>query len=568
MIYSLFLAAVLISLFPITLGQDCPQGTFISAGTCKDCLPGTYNPLPNQTACNKCEAGTFSAFPGAEGESLCRRCPSGTFSKEGASVCKKCPPNTVSEEWSPKCLRCGPGKEVQFRNCGKCAKGSYSSAIANLDCTDCPPGFTTKRKGAKRASDCTKIPPPRCVIMNKPSCGNCDQGSFFNAELQCEPCPPGTFSKRRGARSCTLCPPGTFAAFSFSDRCAPCPAGSSSTVAGSRICKINGAPCPSNHFEDNNGVCQTCDRSSRYDVPSKSCKPCPEGTFTTGGIDTTCKSCPSGFEYVPSLQDCLCEPGRFLTPSGTCQLCPMGTRRTSNSEGPLCARCSRGTFSNKLGAVECTPCPEGMFQDEEGQNQCKPCPPGSRPEPLFSRFCVSTRTDCQPGFTRVNRGGSFFRCEQSPCPPGTYFKPDGPNGPECTKCFPGQRFITSSKQCVQCGPQEVSNGGLQTTCTRCPNNFFRYGPEGDNCRCIESGFGLQNGKCEECPAGTFGLYYKSTCTKCPKGTFANGLGTIIQCRTCPKNTFADVEGLVSCKPCPPGTVAYGLGETSCVPVSR
>lgn len=553
------------------IALDCPAGSFPGSGECKLCPAGTWS-FANSTACTKCEAGTFNGFIGAQGPDLCRRCDAGTFGRPGASRCRPCPAGKVSESFSPRCFACGPGKELRFRNCAPCSKGSYSTGNANLDCTSCPPRTTTRRSGADSLAKCIPSPTPACVAPRFKRCGDCDRGSFFNVEtLQCDVCPPGSFARKRGAKECTPCAVGKFSPFSFSSNCRRCQAGTSSDTIGARVCKINGAPCPSNHFEDSGGRCMSCDPGFRLDTSTKTCVACAEGAWSRGGIVTSCFTCPAGKTLVERLQDCLCNLGTFEMPDGSCKRCPPGTKRDSLQAGPLCERCFPGSVAPTSGSVDCTVCPLDQFQPKEGQTRCLPCPPGTI-QKLFSResICVSTRTNCPPGFKRIQLAGSFFRCTEEVCPRGTFRQTDSNGERICRGCFPGQRFVPGAREierCVECGPQEISKGGKQTRCTRCAKGFFRYNPEGNNCRCLESGYGLQGGICKKCPPGTFSVYYKSVCTPCPPGTFAREAGTIIACQRCPKNTFADEEGMAVCKNCAAGSVSYGLREASCVPVT-
>lgn len=382
----------------------------------------------------------------------------------------------------------------------------------------------------------------------------------------CAPtCGPGTF---RDSSKCTPCSPNTFAAFAFSQHCEPCPPGTSSDQSGAIVCKLDNGPCPNNHFLNNKGRCMTCGIGFRLDMASKTCKACLKNETSLGGAVTTCSKCPSGALFEPQLKDCLCEPGLVPTTDGNCRKCPAGTKRSHLSSGPVCEQCFQGTFSDKKGAAECIECPEDTFQPLPGQTKCLPCPPGSIGRKFGRTFCVSPKTNCPLGQKRVVRPGRPFHCEQKPCPPGTFPGLGGNGEPICDKCFPGEKFDPMNKRCESCGEKEVSEGGVVTKCTMCPNGLFRYRPEGNTCRCVESGYGLRNGRCEKCPKGTVSLYYKLACTKCPKGTFTDGEGSISSCRICPKNTFADEEGSAECKPCPDGTVSYGLGEATCVKVSR
>lgn len=74
----------------------------------------------------------------------------------------------------------------------------------------------------------------------------------------------------------------------------------------------------------------------------------------------------------------------------------------------------------------------------------------------------------------------------------------------------------------------------------------------------------KNGKCEDCPAGTYREFPLSSsdnvtefdeCTACPPGRFSPTAGamTSLACQTCLQGTYASNPGSVSCTICPTGT---------------
>lgn len=544
--------------------QRCPLGTIEENASCIECPPGTYRSDPDSNICDKCEPGTFNAFSGAQGSDSCRRCSPNTFSSESRSSCTKCPPGMLSEEFSPRCLMCGPGFEVTFRSCTICTKGTYGDKQSNLDCTRCRNGKTTLSKGAKSVSACLPTPTPTCVKEGK-ACEYCSPGEFYSLRKYfCTPCPEGTFSKGGEITKCTPCPPNTWSA-GFTPDCEPCPQGTSTTQEGNVICKIDNFPCPSNYFVDKRGRCKSCRRGFRLNRAYKICVSCPKNEWSRGGAATKCFRCGKGKTLVPHLNDCLCDMGTFPTAGGGCQKCPPGTKRGEAGSSSVCERCYRGSISTKSGSTKCKICPRNQFQPKSGQTKCLRCPKGTIQKPFsFGSVCVSTKTNCPIGFKRRQINQDSFKCDQRPCPPGTFEEEDTGNGLKCSTCFPGQRYDLSTGKCVQCGMREFSSGGLVTSCTLCPNGLYRYNPEGDNCRCFNLGYGLQDGVCKKCPPGFFSVFYTEFCRPCPLGTFAKRSGTYSSCKRCPKGTFADKPGSSVCKRCPPGSTSYGTEEASCV----
>lgn len=392
----------------------------------------------------------------------------------------------------------------------------------------------------------------------------CRQGEFYNVKSRkCERCAGGFFSTGGRITTCRSCPRNTFSSGSAS-KCELCPQGTSTTQEANIICKIDNFPCPSNYFTDKRGRCKTCRPGFRLNRSSKICISCLKNQWSRGGAVTNCFKCDKGKTVDPNFGDCLCNPGSIPTANGGCKKCPPGTKRPTLASSPVCERCFFGTFSKNPGSSKCTACSQTRFQTKRGQTKCLRCPKGTIQGQLsLRRECVSKKTKCPLRSKRVELPGSDFRCEQRPCPIGTFEKNLG-NEPECLSCFPGRRFVPSSKECVRCGEKEFSRGGLVTSCTRCPRGFFQNINEGDKCRCTRAGYGIQSGFCRKCRPGTFSTFYNNFCRPCPVGTFTKDFGTFGACRRCEKGTFSEKRGLSVCKPCPVGKVSYGTGESSCV----
>lgn len=105
--------------------------------------------------------------------------------------------------------------------------------------------------------------------------GPCQPGQFSSkGQMECNLCPPGTFSQvfaSPGNASCQLCGPGTFSSLSGLSLCSPCPVNSYTSVFGSTTC----TPCPVGTTNSIIGSTQlsSCklNTGSTLPAPSKSC---------------------------------------------------------------------------------------------------------------------------------------------------------------------------------------------------------------------------------------------------------------------------------------------------------
>lgn len=554
---------------------NCPPGQALVSQACKPCPAGTYRFINSTNECVKCPAGTFNPIRGAGSENLCQFCETNTFSGEGSTRCKKCPRGTVSDPRASRCRACGLGFVLNRGRCNPCPEASFNDKNASLTCESCPFPLTSPRQATSR-SDCR--PCPLGQFASTGGCQVCPEGTFhLGRGLICELCPPGYVSKP-GSTSCKPCLSGTVARGTFKAKCAPCPEGTTSNGPGATRCRpIGSTSCPNNTFENANGDCQRCRNNFRYNKETQTCEPCPPGSFSKGGLRTECKTCPSGQrleEGGSSTLDCRCPKEGTFSAGDKCKPCPRGTYGSFLTLPSKfgCIKCSMGTFSNKVGSTSCTPCPFGTFSDAEGAKRCKKCPRGFVPsrvvrddELVGSTSCMAIATGCRPGFQPKLDVFGRIRCGRVTCVAGTQKKDIGI---KCLPCKAG--FILDGNKCKRCGIDEVSEGGMATSCTKCKNGLFRDEFLGSECTCRGfrgTGKGIQDGVCKDCPPGSFGDPNSEECAKCSTGTFSSVFGET-NCTPCPRGTFADVEGLTACKTCPKGQVPERTtGSRQCVTVT-
>ena len=566
----------------------CPAGTFqdIPDGTaCLQCTRGKYS-LAAAATCISCSGGSISAVDGA---SACTPCGSGTFAGTEASACTPCSPGSFSLAGAATCLPCsggsfsGPGVSVctpcaagsssisGSSVCGPCAAGGYSSAGAS-ECTPCPAGSYLTGTGMLSSGSCLLCEPGKfsSVSGRGTPCDLCSAGFYFTGSgllfhHQCLRCGAGAFSTASGevSAACSACPAGTFStglALSNVDQCPRCEDGAFSTAI---------------RFS---GTCTKClggTYSSGFGMPSSStCLLCGSGTYSTflGAVSVfTCQSClggtfQTGSGLVSSASCVLCKAGSFSTAlgavsSGVCQDCDAGTYSTGSGirTSAACLLCNSGTYSTSLGAISagtCLNCFAGSYFTGSGLQTSAAC------------------TNCDSGTFSTTLGAiSSLTCRN--CPAGTF----------------NPTFRASN--CSFCDAGKFSSGG-NTSCSDCDAGRFSRS-NSSFCSVCVAGTHSPNASspnCTNCPAGTYqATTGASFCLNCPTGKYSDRIGSnwVEYCANCPIGSYSEVPGITSpqsciscssglystifgsnqssnCIPCEPGTYSMftGSGSRGCI----
>lgn len=592
---------------------NCSPGQFLQNNKCELCPPGTFQNENGATSCKSCPPGTYNPFRGAQGGDICIECPDGTFRSQPGAVskndCKKCPRGQNAPAGSPNCISCAPGQEIS--NCdvdgdssltssGKCfacdfgTSGTSCSLVGpvKLSCKDCNPSFFSSKPSSLECercpfdlvsdagtAECKRRPvcPPGSALQSfsGTACQRCSSFTFSDRSFEgCKSCPLGFIGeKRSGSTRCVPCPAGTSRNDPFTDRCRRCRPGQNSSVKGAQYCVNDKYPCPPNFFESRTGACLTCTVFERYNKTRNRCEACPRDSLSSGGLSTTCKPCGKGMTTSPEddFPRCVCKKGwGFVLGSGgtKCEKCPPGT--SNDAPSFICQKCNENTFAPRAGLANCLQCPNGFHQPLQGQKRCvrekpqPPCPKGLIRN--IDRGCVEPTTNCPPESEREARQEflppACNRRSTEKCPKGTVllFVPSQ-NGDElqCDTCSEGMRYNPRNLECIGCENDEISAGGDTRTCTACPSGERGFGNE---CRCSD-GRRIVQGRCEQCPPGTFGFNGIDGCAPCPVGTFAR-MSTFEGCRNCRAGFFTDEPGQRACKRCPNGLVSSGIGDSGCV----
>ncbi len=143
---------------------------------------------------------------------------------------------------------------------------------------------------------------------------------------------------------------------------------------------------------------------------------------------------------------------------------------------------------------------------------------------------------------------------------------------------------TTTCKVANCEPAKCSG----TKCTKCKDGYELGKADSKNegvcvkksgtCDYKTAGYGLVNGVCQQCKAGTFSPAGSSTCTICPQGTYSSaGAGKCSTCKAgyisgngaskcvaCKKGTYSSTAGAAKCTSCPSGMTTSIEGATSSV----
>lgn len=550
--------------------QPCPEGSFVNNGTCTPCPLGTFSFQFNSPSCTSCPIGYKGVQTGGKFFYLaCIECPPGTFAPvAGSTSCTPCPSGLGSGYRYAKCISCRPGFFISLVppsdetfSCSSCEENTFSKGGVVFECEQCPEGSFNNNRGS---STCVTCPPGSFAqfvdrfFRQFFRCNSCPPGTFSEAQglSRCKDCPPGT-SSVEGASTCKPCPHGKFAPDFGTPSCLNCPSDTSSLGLRPVACKHVSRGCPFDTFESNEGERERCIPGERYDEKTNRCQQCGENQTSLGGVSSVCRFCQEEEVLVQNLETgllnmCACKQGLAQTPLG-CVPC-------SNSRfGPFCLNCDSfmGEVPN-ADFTKCVFCPEGSYIKG---GLCVPCPPGFRGQTITaqSRFvnrqCISESTGCPLGLTLRGTG-----CRFETCPPDERFSSSG----GCFSCDPGEFLSLRRNNCFSCPTRLTSQGGLVTSCSRCPKG--RVGNRG-KCVCAD-GTEEKNGECVNCPPGTESSEGEK-CRRCRPGTFTNVPGAAF-CIWCPENQVTTVEsGATSCVPCPAGSkveqLPNGILGNRCIP---
>jgi hypothetical protein len=192
----------------------CPAGTQISGGACAPCVPGRYNAGPSAVSCLGCPTGKYSSAAGAITCVDCGTCAGGLYRAGcagwSAGTCEQCLPGTYKEMYSyggsgDVCLEC-PGGTHQANAgalvCDHCPSGKYAR-MGHTVCFHCPSGKFEPDPGSVECTDCV----PGSHAPTATSCDRCPPGKFqqLSGQYSCTECEVDKYQPVSGATYCPSC---------------------------------------------------------------------------------------------------------------------------------------------------------------------------------------------------------------------------------------------------------------------------------------------------------------------------------------------------------------------------
>lgn len=272
------------------------------------------------------------------------------------------------------------------------------------------------------------------------------------------------------------------------------------------------------------------------------CRKCREGSFSKNKNSLECTRCPETLISKEGSTKCeSCPPGKGNVDfDGVCKPCDFFQFNDGSED--FCQRCPDGFWGNsKVGSTKYVPCPAGTVGNRE---RCEKCKPGENTFFTGATFCAPENTPCASNLFRNSRGA-------------------------CQRCEKSERYNKSKQKCEPCGKNEVSKGGIDTKCTKCPPdeilNTMDFGwamNPGQQCVCKFGWARQPEGKCKKCPAGYFrdGGFRRgddsqgNACLQCSLGSFSPRAGTP-SCLKCSEGKLQPLRGQTKCLACPPGLVS-------------
>lgn len=557
--------------------EKCAAGKIRVKGDCVRCPAGTFREKGKPNVCSKCPIASFNGATGVEYADMCRPCYPGTYADEtGSTKCKPCPTGKFSSHGAKKCSYCPPGKRFVLygQGCENCPLWSYSSLPNTVVCTACKEGHKAK-PGSTKPSDC--VPCSR----NEGCSEICREGQYrpFGKD-DCYYCPLGTTTSVRSAHSieqCMPCPKDTYRwPVTSIGKCEKCSPPRKTSAPGGVYCRADNERCPIDTFEHENGNCMVCDSGYKFIKTEKRCQLCGNNEVGRGGLSETCIRCQGNTKPDRERKFCACSAGSVLASPHLCKMCPRGTHNPYDLYSKAhCGTCNVDMAARDEGETECKACPDGFLPNED-RSGCRKCREGLVPnyirQPTHMTwrrghwFCIKPQTGCEWRQKRKNISFSdTYECERPTCPRNAT---KAEIGTICSGCRKGYKMIYGeSPYCTPCGDREVSEGGVSTTCKKCPNNFESDSKDGSKCVCDgSSGMGLElvNGMCRTCRKGTYASRSDNKCRKCPGGTFSVFEG-LRSCWICSQHEFAP-PGSDLCRDCPKGfSVNKMRRATKCLP---
>jgi len=212
--------------------SKCDAGKFSEIGDieCTDCPPSTYSEEKGASACTQCAAGTFADpnLTGQTSSNVCQNCPAGYEQSEPQQTsCDICVGGKFSAAGASSCSGCQAGKyhtltgQTSSASCIDCPNGYYSDTIGQSSCKECDAGRYQDQHGQTSCKACSVG--RASYGKGKSLCSTCSAGKYANAGWNaCGDCYYGYYSSS-GWENCAYCPQGYWQDQLGQSACKACP---------------------------------------------------------------------------------------------------------------------------------------------------------------------------------------------------------------------------------------------------------------------------------------------------------------------------------------------------------
>lgn len=517
------------------------------AAVCRPCAAGTYKASISNEACTPCGDNTTQPLPGRISAASCLCAPG--FYGGTAPHCRECEPGTFADvAGSHACTGCGPHADSPPRStsradctckagtsgtdgfCAPCATGTYANGTGARTCTPCGPMATTAGPGASSRDECI------CVA------GYAPDGD--------------------GNGTCSACGPGTFKPAAGNHACEECPAHSTHSLSA----QMSQEAC-------------LCDPGFRHQPGSSGdswCVECGADNYAASRGSSVCTRCPSrsgtrGHRGATGQNFCVCEPG-YAGQGGVCAECPPDTYSGGGGDA-LCRTCPNNSATAGVrgaqNSSQCTGCQPRFYRSESG-GACEPLterPPQPAAVRVVAAYADRVRLEL-PALDSMRYGGATFALYSQVSETGTL---EGrvasgdsifPTGRPVPVTDRGVKPLSRYRYTLVAG-NEFGRAFSPSVDARTP----AAGCTVDLCVAGHTRAAGDGGACTLCPTGRFKEECgDGPCHQCPPGTeYEAGddakRDDVAMCRVCTRGKWSAGNG-TRCEPCdvpaamcPPGSAS-------------
>ena len=432
-----------------------------------------------------------------------------------------------------------------------------------------------QQKGCQRCAQCDGLheyTAENCSSVSDALCGSCSALTCSSSGLAI------TAEGDEWREACGLGSPGTC------KKCDTCPA----------------AQIRWNCWDEEPGICQTCDKEFFSEGDSPTCDPCTVCTGSqyiiencNGTSNRVCKecsvreteeNCAEGFHFKGCggggrkkgycARCAPCWPGNFKAASsdhacGNCVQCEAGKYTVAPGETSCsdCDTCSPGqkevlpctaTQNRACVDVVCTVCGEGNYTKGCNVSElhpgscvpCEPCVPGQMRVPGCGGTEPGTCAPCANGTFSPDGEGSCRVCNTSlECPEGSFESHcTATVDSNCSSCSAQALLCDLTQYLKGCGGNSPGHCEACASLPACPAGSHRAGCGG-----------AHEGDCVACPEGTY-VFEGTSCLEC-SSTCGAGMHKVDDCSDTSDITCVDCDSVAEVL-CGAGTYLASCGEGS------